>query len=1204
MKSTPSTVPEAPETVTMDQIIQSIQYALERFVLDRDPVLRTAEEALTAPLTRVRLFQVEEVRLSPEADVRSSLESVLAGFQGQDVSMIYIAKKTGASVQLYLGVLDPSPNQVHDGEKLGNAAEVLAGSIRGAYPGTTTSAILYGNECQSLVGELAQSRYAMAITGIPSVKRSKEPSRGIERVLDSLGDQNIALVTVAEPISRSRLQSLLSSVREYWTQVHPYVKATSQQQIGSQTGQTVNINQSGSVATTESRALGSAEQVSVTNASTAGQGSSLSESESDGLSTSKGYQESTGRSSSQSTVKKADLPERIAKGIHNFFAGGHDPSASLSESASASAGSTTTGSRSRTSQVSDTRSWQESRTATSGESFTASDTTTTGETHTTSIQYGKALSESAMQSTTLGTERVDRSARHFEEVLEKLHKRFLDGQGTGLWNVSTFVLGENKYAVGRAAQVLQGHLAGAETSLEPLRIVEVGSDSKLMGSICAFGRLRCELPEPHPLDPCYDDLATLLTTAELSCEMGMPGKSLPGLDVVRHCDFGRFSPPAKTDSKLELGHLVDRNVDSRILVELDIDNLVGHTFITGVTDSGKTTTCRQLLRGLWNRGIPFLVIEPSKTEYRRLVNEIPDLILFSIGGNQSVAPFRLNPFNFIEPTPLTTHIDRLKATFNAAFPMYASMPVLLEEALFTVYIERGWNLFEGTNQFVVSREDKPLFLPTLSDLLPVLETVVEAKGYDIRLRMDLTAALKTRIGSLTRGAKGAMFDTRTSVDFVDLLKKPVLIELDLVGDDNEKAFFMGLVLSFVREACLARGLVGSTVNHVTVIEEAHRLLKHTSEVQVDEAANIRGQAVESFSNMLAEVRAYGESLVVVDQIPTKLIPDAIKNTNVKIVHRLMARDDRDAVGDAIGLTVEQKDELVHLSQGIGVYHNRRLRKAILVKVPRPSEKPNGLDDGLDAKIASRLKVFRENNRNSYLGVAGAGWLERPELSLPLLKDKAIPEKIEAAFDQVVLLVAVAQEKILDAWEDYSELCEPYGDSVDGIMPLSSFLCERFVERTWHYLRSANLGFPYTAYDRNVRLRENLGNLFGRIDFGEDWEDFCGVVSTALQECVPESWRLLELFTYGILLRGAPEFREPLDIEIEKENDWQIRLHAAVDGPIRRLTGGWVSNRDIVTQLRVILARQLLTIHAVKSLGALDLIEKKYRAWLEMTGGGQ
>src|SRR5256714_15506998 len=125
----------------------------------------------------------------------------------------------------------------------------------------------------------------------------------------------------------------------------------------------------------------------------------------------------------------------------------------------------------------------------------------------------------------------------------------------------------------------------------------------------------------------------------------------------------------------------------------------------------------------------------------------------------------------------------------------------------------------------------------------------------------------------------------------------------------------------------ARAGLREGLRHVIVIEEAHRLLRAGREGWAS------AHAVELFASMLAEIRAYGEGLVIAEQIPAKLIPDAVKNTALKVVHRLPARDDRELVGAAMNLDEPQSRQVVSLAPGVAAVFADGMDRPVRVRVP-------------------------------------------------------------------------------------------------------------------------------------------------------------------------------------------------------------------------------------------------------------------------------
>ncbi|WP_028572170.1 ATP-binding protein [Desulfonatronum lacustre] len=481
----------------------------------------------------------------------------------------------------------------------------------------------------------------------------------------------------------------------------------------------------------------------------------------------------------------------------------------------------------------------------------------------------------------------------------------------------------------------------------------------------------------HPLGPVMGGVSTPLNTEELSIIMNVPRQEVQGVSIRPSTSFGvNYTVPPEADC-IRLGRVIHKRAPVDAMPYLLPRKLLQkHLFVCGVTGSGKTNTCMNLLHDLQ---LPFMVIEPAKTEYRQMLAHVPDLKVFTLGG-ETVSPFRINPFEFCPGCNLLTHVDTLKSVFSAAFPMYAAMPYILEEAIIEVYKDKGWELATSSNIYLDGAPVQTLpgqptmpegstgehfgerffdFLPTMQDLYEKIDDVVTRKQYAQEQTMNYSAALKARISSLLTGSKGLMLNTRRSTPMATLLEGKVVLELKHIGDDEEKCFLMGLILAAIYEYRENHGQPGSPLKHVLLIEEAHRLLRRVPDYVSPEVGNTRGKAVETFSNVISEIRTLGQGLVVVDQIPSKLTQDVIKNTNMKIVHRTLARDDRDQVGSAMNLTDEQSRELSLLGVGQAVIHREGMDKAFLVEIDRFGQRDLAFVP--DPEIQERMRPFHVAN---------------------------------------------------------------------------------------------------------------------------------------------------------------------------------------------------------------------------------------------------
>lgn len=542
-------------------------------------------------------------------------------------------------------------------------------------------------------------------------------------------------------------------------------------------------------------------------------------------------------------------------------------------------------------------------------------------------------------------EKIRRSpeAELYYQNLSLLAEEFQQGCVTGLWRTSCYYFSPNQDSFDCLGASLCSCFGGEKSLPDPIRTIEHADLGKIVPTFTQLLHQPSDLVSEELLRGTEDIkfkypylFQTLLDSIRLSTLIHLPRLEVPGFTVRDAVRLDVAAPQYPKAVPIKLGGIVDygRPVGSDYV--LSAKAIKKHALIVGVTGSGKTNTCQYLLQQLWQSHIPFLVIEPAKTEYRNLLTDPvigSDLRVFTLGNEQS-SPFRLNPFEFESEISLSSHVDLLKSVFNAAFSMWTVLPQILEQSLYEVYRQYGWDVARNENRRLLdSSQYRTDAFPTLTDLQQVVTEVVDRLGYSADSNRELKAALVTRLQSLRIGGKGKMLDTRESFSMEQLLKQPTVLELEEIGDDNEKAFLIGLLLVRLYEYLRSRGLSQDKgLKHVVVVEEAHRLLANVATYTPADVANTRGKAVETFVNMLSEVRAYGEGFLVAEQIPSKLSPDAIKNTNIKIVHRTVAGDDRVLMGQAMNMTQQQPEVLGTLTVGEAAIFAEGDDRPILVKV--------------------------------------------------------------------------------------------------------------------------------------------------------------------------------------------------------------------------------------------------------------------------------
>ena len=430
----------------------------------------------------------------------------------------------------------------------------------------------------------------------------------------------------------------------------------------------------------------------------------------------------------------------------------------------------------------------------------------------------------------------------------------------------------------------------------------------------------------------YPKYSTMLSSRELAVYAALPTIDTYGFSVADYVDF---NVDRNDDGDLKICKILDSQTVTNNEYCIDSNELNRHCLVVGLTGSGKTNTIKNLIYKLTKKSeIPFIVIEPAKKEYWDIYKlGFEDLQIYSVGSNEKnshnlcINPFERASFTDLKGikhyVPIQTHIDFVFAAFKASFIMYTPMPYVLEKAIYEIYEDCGWDIHRDYNP-------NGDVYPTMEDLFFKIEDVVEANGFDDRMKNDLIGSLQARINSMRLGSKGDTLNVERSYDLDKIFNGHVIVELEDIGDDDVKAFIISVLLILLLEYRRQQEDAQLELKHLMIIEEAHRLLKNVQS-GTGENADPRGAAVEFFCNLLAELRSKGQGFLVADQIPSKLAPDLIKNTNLKIVHRTVAEEERVLIGGSMHMTDEQIDYIASLKQGVAAVYSEGDNRPILVK---------------------------------------------------------------------------------------------------------------------------------------------------------------------------------------------------------------------------------------------------------------------------------
>lgn len=392
----------------------------------------------------------------------------------------------------------------------------------------------------------------------------------------------------------------------------------------------------------------------------------------------------------------------------------------------------------------------------------------------------------------------------------------------------------------------------------------------------------------------------LLTSSEFARLLQPPRVGSGFLKVAGSLPAGRLQPACPRP--LHLG--VWTGTDDPAV--LDVDDLSTHAFLTGVTGSGKSTTLFQLLAQLWHtHEIPWLLVDPVKNDHAPLAEAIGDDLAVLDGRG-----LRMSVLEPLAGTPRRGHLGRLSSAMRAAFAMPAPVPFVLQQVLDLVI-------------------DRPSPV-TLHDVASEAADHVAHLGYGAEVEGNVRAALLTRLALLSAPAQAPTYCAHDNSQLELLINRPTLIRLGDIGDDEERAFLAAMLVVYVAESAYRRGPTGR-VGHVTVIEEAHRLVAEPRPAAPD-VADSAGVAARLVTGLLAEVRAYGEAIVIVDQSPGAVARQVVRNTGVKLVHRIVERADREDAASAIGL--EEPTALLTLDVGMTLISTPRQPLPQVVSVHR------------------------------------------------------------------------------------------------------------------------------------------------------------------------------------------------------------------------------------------------------------------------------
>lgn len=941
-------------------------------------------------LSNVVLFHIKEVTFEGEekSPRREAFENVIGMIQNEGVNFIYLILGDKKGVSFYFGLVRESK---YDGElpmpvdEMGN--KLLKSAIRGNFRGSKIEEVK-PEEMLEIFDRMQtnsnnRNRKYASVIGTPGINESedKKSFQGVDRLVDVMQGDDFGLCILAKPLSKRAIKKIEDDLYQIYNNLSKFSKVSLQEGENKSKGTSISKGTSDSVSygenttkgtnysktsgtsentgTSESKTAGSTTGTNYSETQTEGKNWGKSEGKNDGTSKTTGTNSSSGSnsgSSSSGTNQSKGTSQSITENIGTTF----------SENIGTSSSKGTNTGYNKSENMSKTKGTNTSTGTSQSKTAGTSETTGTNSSKTTGTNNSASESSTTGSSQNISTDIINKKAADYVKYIDEMLLPIIDyGKSKGLYLTTTFIFADNNSQLEKLGNTIKSLYSGKKGNKNPLEFEILENNDKKIEYFKNFQIPNCVSYDnenaltlkSHFIENDEVSLGNWYSPNELGLIAGLPEKEVVGLALNEEVEFGlNAKTPEKGEELISLGNLVQSGNeidDTKVYLEKSAFNK--HIFITGVTGTGKTTTCQKLLL---ESELPFLVIEPAKTEYRILMNnpKTEDILIFTL-GNDKVAPFRLNPFEFFEGESITSRVDMLKAAMEASFDMEGAIPQIIESAMYSCYEDYGWNIDTDENEKFDNPYDEGVYsFPTLEDLLNKVETEVTKHNFDDRLKKDYIGSITARLQGLLVGSKGQMLNSRRSIDFRELIEKKVVLEIEGIKNGTEKSLVMGFILTNLCEALRAKYNKDKHFKHITLIEEAHRLL---SKYSPGDSLN-KKNSVETFADMLAEVRKYGESLIIADQIPNKMTPEVLKNTNTKIVHKIFAEDDKEAIGNTISLSKEQKDFLSSLPTGRAIVFSQSWTKAIQVQIERMTDTTS--DENIDEdRLRNRVEDFYIEN---------------------------------------------------------------------------------------------------------------------------------------------------------------------------------------------------------------------------------------------------
>lgn len=957
------------------------------------------ESAIKNNISRIRLFRITEMVYAKDESATYKFASVFNAVAATQSAIFTIIDSDGKTTDFYLGI-----RSLSDENSTQTSYSTLINAMQGQFPGTKIE-----NLNNAKIKELLDSIDSDSLSAVSCVANNKnkdfigndEYLQGLEKLALALQGSRYTAIIVANSTSQEQLNLVRQGYETIYTQLSPY--ANSVVSYGTNTTQTK----------TDTETNGEQENFA--------KGTNTMHTENRNTTKNTGEVKSV---SQQTLGSKIGSTIGASLSIAGAVVGSIIPGAGTAAGAaigSAVGGLIGAAVSTATNKTVSTTTGGGSESYGTADAEGTNETYSKGNSHSLATSLGLTTGETQSLQLTIQNKPLQNMLDRIDKQLERLS----EFESVGMWECAAYFMSADSSVSEVAAATYKALMSGENSGLEvsaintwnkPQELIQDGvSDNEMIAKyVTNFIHPVFEYKingYDIPIMP-----TNLVSGNELAIHMGLPRNSVCGFPVIEHADFGKevvkYDGRQNEDS-IRLGSIFNMG---RILegskVSLGIESLASHTFVVGATGSGKSNTIYKLIDELTSTrrdDMSFMIIEPAKGEYKRVFGHRRNVTV--LGTNPAYSELlKINPFIFPKGIHVLEHIDRLIEIFNVCWPMYAAMPAVLKEAVLAAYESCGWDMVSSTNMI---SED---FYPSFHDLLENLVTVINESSYSDEVKSNYKGSLLTRVKSLTNGLNGMIFASE-EVDNHILFDTNVVVDLSRVGSQETKALLMGILVMRLSEHRMTQATDSNQkLHHITVLEEAHNILKSGTSKSTEDGGDISGKSVEMISNAIAEMRTYGEGFIIADQSPNAVDISAIRNTNTKIIMRLPEESDRRLAGKAAALKDNQLDEIARLPKGVAVVYQNDWVEPILCQI----DKFSGEEKEYIIDTTAKQEIQDKTAARIIINLIIKNRLDAPDKICPADIEKAI-KQCKCSVRTKAVLYSLVDEYSLDGkihlWKD-------------------------------------------------------------------------------------------------------------------------------------------------------------------------------------------